>query len=306
MNAVFVDCTPELKAVIRGRQLSVPNNVAINYGDPSHDDLARLAGEADIVLVEHTKISEDVLTRCSNLKGIVFMGTGAESYVPVEWAKARGIPVLTTPGYGNTAVAEHAMALTFAAARKIAAMDAEIRMGTWLPRGGLQLKGSKVAVVGLGEIGRTYAGMASALGMEVAGWNRTPVDTPYFVADLDEAIQDASFISLHLALGEQTKNIINARRLAMLQKGAVLINTARAGLVDESALQDALASGHLSHAGLDVMWSEPLPADSRWRDSRNATLTAHAAYMTDDAYAELWLRTVAALDKITLQVASSS
>ena len=298
MNAVFVDCTPELSALIEQQRLSVPSGIKIHRGDPSLVELARMAREAEILMVEHTIIAESVLQDCSRLKGIVFMGTGAGSYVPVEFARAHGIAVVTTPGYGNTAVAEHAMALTFAAARQIVRMDAEIRAGAWLPAGGLQLKGSKVAVVGLGEIGRTYAEMASALGMRVAAWNRSRLEHPCFVDDLDEALRDADFISLHLALNDQTRHIIDARRLALLRPGAVLVNTARADLVDEAALQRAIGSGQVGHAALDVLWTEPLAPESPWRTEPHATLTAHAAYMTEEAYIELWHRTMQAVERL--------
>lgn len=292
MNAIFVDCTPELTAVIEQQALTVPDGVSIHRGDPSPAELVRLAQRAEILMVEHTVVPESVLAQCPNLRGIVFMGTGAGTYVPLDYARTRGITVLTTPGYGNTAVAEHAMALTFAAARKVAAMDAEIRAGDWLPQGGLQLKGSKVAVIGLGEIGRAYAEMAGALGMRVAGWNRSRVDLPCFLESLDEALSDAQFVSLHLTLNEQTRHIIDARRLSLLKQGAVLTNTARADLVDEEALRQALTSGQVGHAALDVLWTEPLAPDSPWRSERRATLTAHAAYMTEEAYIELWHRSI--------------
>ncbi|MGT2509587.1 2-hydroxyacid dehydrogenase [Cupriavidus basilensis] len=298
MKAVFVDCTPELNAVMNERHLLVPSDVHINFGDPTEAELRSLTEDADVLLVEHTIIPPAVLAHAKRLKGIVFMGTGAGTYVPLAEAEARGIQVVTTPGYGNCAVAEHAMALTFAAARKISVMDRAIRKGSWQSLGGIQLRGSKVAVVGLGEIGRTYADMARSLGMEVAGWNRSPVDEPYFVASLEDALHGADVVSLHLALNEQTQNIIDARRLSLLNPGAIVVNTARAGLIDEHALDDALRCGRISHAGVDVLWTEPLAEGSRWRESDSITMTAHAAYMTDEAYAELWKRTLLALDNL--------
>lgn len=295
MDAVFVDCTPELKAVIEARALSVPSYMRVNYGDPTEAEIIQLAKAADVICVEHTVISVRVLEECPNLKAIIFMGTGAGSYVPTDEAKQRGIKVLTTPGYGNVAVAEHAMALTFAAARKIVPMDQTVRAGLWQPRGGLQLRGSKIAIIGLGEIGQTYADMALNLGMRVAGWNRTPVDAAYYVKTLHEALKGAQFVSLHLALNAQTTGIIGQHELSLLSPGAVLINTARAALVDETALVSALESGQVGHAGLDVLWEEPLSAGNSWMQAEGVTLTPHAAYMTDEAYEELWKRTVSAL-----------
>jgi D-3-phosphoglycerate dehydrogenase len=298
MKTVFVDCTPELKAVIESRQLQVPSTLHINYGDPTREELCTLAGDADVICVEHTVLPVQALEANPKLRAIIFMGTGAGSYVPLEEARRRGIEVLTTPGYGNFAVAEHAMALTFAGARHIVDMDRTVRQGSWLPRGGLQLHGSKVAVIGLGEIGKTYASLAAGLGMQVAGWNRTPVDAAYYVPTINDALAGAKFLSLHLTLNDQTAGIIGERELDLLAPGAVVVNTARAGLINENALIAALDSGKIGHAALDVLWEEPLMPANSWRERRDATLTPHAAYMTDEAYEELWKRTLAALDKI--------
>lgn len=296
MKAVFVDCTPELASIISARSLSVPDYLHVHCGDPSDEELLALIKDADVVLVEHTQIAEQVLDQATGVKEFVFMGTGAESYLPVAKLRQRGALVHTVPGYGDRAVAEHAMALTFAGARRVAQMDRQLRHGIWRPLGGVQLWNAKVAVIGLGGIGSTYAAMAAALGMKVAGWNRSKVDSPFFIPDLEDALRNADFVSLHLALNEQTTHIIDAPQLALLKPGSVLVNTARANLVNEVALADAIASGQVGHAGLDVFWNEPLTSTSSWCTADGATLTAHAAYMTDDAYVELWRRTIDVLD----------
>lgn len=299
MDAVFVDCTAELNSVIKERDLPVPEGLRINHGDPTQEQLLGLTESVEVICVEHTPIPAFLLDESPNLRAIIFMGTGAESYIPVEEARRRGIKVLTTPGYGNLAVAEHAMALTFAAARKVALMDRAVRAGFWQPRGGEQLGGSKIAVIGLGEIGQTYARLAAGLGMEVAGWNRTPVDASYYVDSLEDALSGAKFLSLHLALNQHTIGIIGEHELNLLSHGAAVINTARAALIDESALASALASGQVGHAGLDVLWEEPLAPGNPWARNPCVTITSHAAYMTDAAYEELWKRTVGALRSLT-------
>src|SRR5688572_16850952 len=136
MRAVFVDCTEELRRVMELQSLPKPNHVRINYGDPTVDDLIRLGSEADVLLVEHTVIPREVLDACLGIRGIVFMGTGAGTYVDLNDTGRRNIEVLSTPGYGDQAVAEHALALMMAAARNIARMDREIRAGVWRPTGG--------------------------------------------------------------------------------------------------------------------------------------------------------------------------
>src|SRR5690606_16392105 len=150
-------------------------------------------------------VPASVLDACPSVRAIVFMGTGAGTYIDLDDAARRGITVRTTPGYGDRAVAEHAMALMFAAARRIACADYEIRQGLWRPSGGLQLQGLKLAVVGMGGIGTCMADLALAIGMRVSGWNRTPRDHGAFVADLDEALTNADVVSLHLALNAHTK-----------------------------------------------------------------------------------------------------
>ncbi|MEZ2410731.1 2-hydroxyacid dehydrogenase [Bosea sp. RCC_152_1] len=292
MRAIFVDCTPELARVIEQGGLPVPATVEINEGSPTEKELIDLCRGKDVILVEHTAVPPAVLDACPAVQAIVFMGTGAGTYVDLDDAARRGVKVCTTPGYGDRSVAEHAFALMFSAARGIAGMDRGIRAGTWTPAGGLQLKGEKLAVVGLGGIGGCMADLALGIGMEVAAWNRTPRDHPAYVAELDDALQGASVVSLHLSLTAETIGILDGRRLMLPNRGFILVNTARAGLVDEPALLRMLAEGQIGHAALDVFPQEPLSPASPYRELENATLTAHAAYMTDAAYKELWLRTL--------------
>lgn len=298
MRAVFADCTEELSFVIRDRRLPVPETVTINHGSPSERELIGLCRNADVLFVEHTVITPAVLDACPALRAIVFMGTGAGTYVDLVDAGKRGIQVLTTPGYGDRAVAEHAFALMFAAARNIVKMDREIRGGLWAPVGGLQLAGEKIAVVGLGGIGATMAQLASSVGMCVAGWNRTPRCEDWFVEDLDEALKDARVVSVHLSLTSDTRGLLDARRLGLPAHGFILVNTARAALVDQDALLAGLADGQIGHAALDVFPDEPLRSDNPYAGLESATLTAHAAYMTNAAYEELWRRTLAAFERV--------
>jgi D-3-phosphoglycerate dehydrogenase len=245
-------------------------------------------------------IPPEVFDACPSIRSVIFLGTGAGSYVDLQDLARREIAVVTTPSYGDRAVAEHALALMLAGARDVASMDREIRSGSWRPRGGLQLKGRRLAIVGLGGIGAEMAAMASALGMQVRAWNRTRKDHLDYVPALDEALREADVVSLHLALNDETFGILDGRRLGLLKRGSIVVNTARAALIDESALLEALDEGRVSHAALDVFPDEPLLADNSYVGRSDVTLTAHAAYMTDDAYVELWDRAVSALNKFTL------
>ncbi|NPD16771.1 glycerate dehydrogenase [Xinfangfangia sp. D13-10-4-6] len=298
-DAVFVDCTPELRAVMAARGLSVPAGVTIHEASPGPAEMIAMCRNARVMFVEHSPVPAEVLDGCPNLRAIVFMGTGAGSYIDLEDAQRRGIEVRTTPGYGDRAVAEHALALLFAAARNIAAGDREIRQGLWQPRGGLQLQGLKLTVIGMGGIGTCLADMAGALGMRVAGWNRSPRQHPAYVADLSQALSGADAVSLHLGLNAQTQGILGETQLSLPRRGFVLINTARAGLVDEGAFFAALDAGQIGHAALDVFPQEPLPPGNPYTTRENVTLTPHAAYMTDAAYEELWQRTLLAYQALS-------
>jgi D-3-phosphoglycerate dehydrogenase len=298
MRGVFVDCTDDLIEVIKRRNLPVPSSITINCGNPDQDTLILLCRDAEVLLVEHTVVTSAFLDACPSIRAVVFMGTGAGTYIDLDDAARRGLRVLTTPGYGDRAVAEHAFALMFAGSRRIAAMDRAIRGGEWLPTGGLQLLGRTVAVIGLAGIGTEFARLAGAIGMNVRAWSRTRRDVDGYTADLDEALAGADVVSLHLALNEQTAGILDTRRLRLPRRGFLLVNTARAGLVDEAALLQGLTDGTIGHAALDVFPDEPLPADSPYPALENTTLTAHAAYMTEDAYAELWKRTLAAFASV--------
>jgi D-3-phosphoglycerate dehydrogenase len=233
------------------------------------------------------------VARCSSLRHIVFLGTGAASYMNVEELERLGVTVHTIKGYGDTAVAEHTVALIFACARDIARMDRGIRAGVWSPREGVQLQGKSLGLVGLGGIGREVARIARGVGMEVIAWNRTPrleADIP--LVDLDTLLVNSDVISLHLALSDETRGFLDAARLARIKPGCILVNTARGALVDETALIDALASGRVRHAGLDVFHQEPLKPDHPLARLDNVTLSAHAAFRTLEASETLLRRAI--------------
>ena len=201
--------------------------------------------------------------------------------------------VHTIKGYGDTAVAEHTIALMFAAARDVARMDRDIRAGTWTPQEGMQLLGKTLGIIGLGGIGGEVARMGKGLGMEVIGWNRTPrADAPCPLVDIDTLLARADVVSLNLVLNDETRGFLDARRIARMKPGALLVNTARGALVDETALIDAVRSEHIRHAGLDVFHNEPLAADHPLAQLPNVTLTAHAAFRTLEASMTLLRRAI--------------
>lgn len=291
MKAWFVDCTPELADLFDTGAASVPPDVRINRGDPDEDAIPGMVQDAQVLMVVHTVIPDRVFAAAPGLRAIVFMGMGAGTYVKAALAKAHGVPVLTTPSYGSVAVVEQAFALMVAGARQVARMDREIRAGLWQPHGGMQLAGRKVAVLGIGGIGQAFAERCAAFGMRVAGWNRSPLDHPLFCADLDQAMNGADVVSLHLTLNDDTRGFLDAARPAQVARGCLIVNTARSQLIDRGALIAALDSGQVGHMATDVFDAEPLSPDDPLTGREEVTPTAHAAYMTRDAYLELWKRT---------------
>ena len=291
MKSIFVDCNNQLAPVFASVRRPDDPPIAIN-GEPFESaDLPRLLAGYEICLDDHSYMPTEVMSRCRGLKHIVFLGTGASSYMDVPALNALGIEVHTIKGYGDTAVAEHTMALIFACCRDLARMDRAVRAGTWEPLESMQLKGKTLGLIGLGGIGREVARIARGVGMDVIGWNRTPRPEVPMVG-LDELLQRADVVSLHLALDDETRGLLDAARIARMRRGAILVNTARGALIEETALLAALGSGHIRHAGLDVFHAEPLAPDHPLARMENVTLTSHAAFRTLEASMTLMRRAV--------------
>ena len=291
MKSIFIDCNDQLAPVW---------DKVIRPGDPvidvnrtafAREELPRVLNGYEIALDDHSYMPTELVAQCPQLKHIVFLGTGAASYMNVDELKSRGVNVHTIKGYGDTAVAEHTIALMFAAARDVARMDREVRGGIWTPQEGVQLFGKTLGVIGLGGIGSEVARMGKGLGMDVIGWNRTRrAGVP--LIDIDALLAKADVVSLNLVLNDETRGFLSKERIARMKPGAILVNTARGALVDEAALLDALNSGHIRHAGLDVFHAEPLKADHPLAKLPNVTLTSHAAFRTLEASMTLLRRAI--------------
>lgn len=284
-STVYIDCSPFMLALL---QEVMPDHAAtmnVNVGDPDPDELVALAADAEIILNGHTMMDAALLARLPSLREIIFLGSGASSYIDVSAADDLGIKVRTISGYGDRAVAEHATALMFSAARKVAAMDRDLRAGRWAPMEGMELSGRRLGIIGFGGIGQTFAEIGEALGMQVSIWNRSPPPARWspHALPLDELLSQCDVVSIHLALNDSTRGMIGAARIALMKPSAIVINTARAGVVDKVALFDALENKRIAHAALDVFDEEPLPADAIWLSLPNVTLTAHAGFKTADA-----------------------
>jgi D-3-phosphoglycerate dehydrogenase len=286
VRAIFVDANDSLAAVTE--RLIRPGDLPVGINrnpDIRPADLPGLLAGRAIAIDDHTQFPVEVVKQCPDLKHIVFLGTGARSYMDPEALKAEcGVEVHIIKGYGDTAVAEMAFALMWDAARQTAMMDSAIRRGDWPRVVGTQLTGKTVGLVGTGGIGAEMARLCAGIGMKVLAWNRSAKSLPgvEFVP-LDRLLAESDMVSVHLLLSDETRGFLSKEKLARMKPGAILVNTARGAIVDEAAMIAALESGHLGHAALDVFDQEPLPAGHPLTRLSNATLTAHAAFRTPEA-----------------------
>jgi D-3-phosphoglycerate dehydrogenase len=293
MKTIFIDCNPQLGAVWQRVYRPDDPAVTINTTPFEKNELPRIIGDYDIAIDDHSYMPSDLVRQCKNLKHIVFLGTGAASYMNVAEIEATGVKVHTIKGYGDTAVAEQTIALMMAACRDLARMDRNIRAGSWVTREGVQLFGKTLGIIGLGGIGSEVARIAKGLGMQVIGWNRTKrADANVTTVELDDLLQRADVISINLTLNDETRGFLDKARIARMKPGVIFINTARGALADEAALIEALKSGHIRHAGLDVFHNEPLKAGDPLASLENVTLSAHAAFRTLEASMTLLRRAI--------------
>lgn len=278
VRAIYIDCSPLMLALYR--ELGGLPSLEVIEADPPAEDIPRLIGDAAVLINGHTVVDAGLIARLPALKSIVFLGTGASSYVDMAAAERHGVRVRTIRGYGDRTVAEHAFALLMAAARDVARMDRDLRAGRWDTREGIELKGATLGLIGVGGIGSEMARMASAFGMRVLAWNRSgiPAGVPAEARELDDLLASSDAVSLHLALEPATRGFLDATRLGRLKRGAIFVNTARAAIVDEAALMDALRSGRIAHAAIDVFEPEPLPVGHPFTQIETVTLTSHAAW----------------------------
>jgi len=299
-RVVFLDCNDQLWPVFEKLSGRYETPVAVNRQPFVSADLPRLLEGCAICIDDHSYMPTDFIAQCKDLRHIVFLGTGPQSYMDLEALARLGVSVHAIKGYGDTAVAEHAIALMFTCARDIARMDQEIRQGTWRPREGVQLKGKRLGLIGLGGIGAEVARIAAGIGMDVVAWNRTPRrSAPATMIEVEDLLKSADVVSLHLALTPDTRGFLDRDRLGSMKPGAILINTARGALVDEAALIEALDSGQLRRAGLDVFALEPLKAEHPLAKHPAVTLSAHSGFRTYEASETLLTRALDIVARLT-------
>jgi D-3-phosphoglycerate dehydrogenase / 2-oxoglutarate reductase len=285
VRGVFVDANESLAVIFE--KLHKPGDPEVRiHRDPdiTPEQYPEILGGAEIAIVDHTALPTDIAKKCTGLKHVVFLGTGARSYMNPEELAAIGIQVHLIKGYGDTAVAECAIALMWEASRGLARMDRGIRAGNWLRDDAMQLTGKTLGLIGFGGIASQVARIALGSGMRVIAWNRSPKKHPKVeFVELDELLSESDVISIHLLLNDETRGLVSRACIEAMKPGVILVNTARGAIVDEEAMIEALNSGQIRHAGLDVFNTEPLPAGHPLTKIPNVTLSAHSAFRTPEA-----------------------
>jgi D-3-phosphoglycerate dehydrogenase len=285
VRGVFVDANEALALIFE--RLAKPGDPAVRIHrnpDVTPNQLPKILDGAEIAVVDHTALPTEIARQCAGLKHVVFLGTGARSYMNPEELAGLGITVHLIRGYGDTAVAECAIALMWAAARNLTQMDREMRAGNWLREDGMQLTGKTLGLIGFGGIAKEVARIARGSGMQVIAWNRTPRKaTGVEFVEYDELLAASDVVSVHLLLNDETRGFVSRGCIEAMKPGVILVNTARGALVDEEAMIEALQSGHIRHAGLDVFNIEPLPKNHPVTKLPNVTLSAHSAFRTPEA-----------------------
>lgn len=226
------------------------------------EELLQVIGSYDAIVVRsRTKVRKPVIDAATNLKVVVRGGVGVDN-IDVDYAQARGIKIMNTPGASTHSVAELTIAYLFALARPIVQATASMREGLWEKARfeGIEIQGKVLGIIGMGRIGMAVAARAAALGMVVLGYDsRTIGPAPFMqMVELDELLAKADFITLHLPLTEESRHMINATTIAKMKDKVRIVDCARGGVIDEDALYEAIRTGKVAGAALDVFENEPL------------------------------------------------
>ena len=257
------------------------------FGEIPREELFDLCADRDALIVNKVEVDEALLAACPNLK---YVGTFATGYnvVDIEACRRRGVTVCNAPNYSTHSVSQHVFALLLNFYGQISKYTSSVAAGDWIrsktftyfPYPTYELYGKTFGVFGYGNIGKSVAKIAEAFGANVVVSTRTPPKgCPYKIADFEELLKTSDILSLHCPLTEKTANLIDAKALRLMKSNAVLINTARGGLVDEAALADALNSGKIAGACLDTVAVEPMRADNPLYGAKNCLITPHIGWV---------------------------
>ena len=281
------DCPSVLAASPAFRSLQ-QELAGIEYFDTlpgSAQGLIERIRDADVVINirSSSPFSAEVFENCPRLQLVSLWGTGTDN-IDLAAAARHGVTITNTPAVSAFSVAEHALTLMLAAARRIPAQHQAVLDGKWPRGGGIELREKTLGIVGLGAIGRRFAELGQGIGMRVIAWTMHPRPEPgVAMVEFEPLLQQSDVVSLHLRLSDQTKGLIGKRQFSLMKPGAILVNTARGAIVDEAALIEALSSKRIAAAALDVFATEPLPSGHPLTSLDNVVLTPHCAGITPEA-----------------------
>ncbi len=294
MKAVVLDGHPENPGDLSWDWLGELGEYTVYDRCPDDEsEIIRRIGTAEIVITNKAQISAAVIDACPNLKYISVTATGY-NVVDYEYAKRRGIPVSNVPAYGTAAVAQFAIAMLLEICHHIAHHSQAVHEGRWehaedwcfwdYPL--IELDGKTLGIIGFGRIGQQTGRIAKALGMTVLASGSRPTDSGREIAEyveLDELLARADVIALHCPLFPETQGIINKDSIAKMKDGVIIINNSRGGLVVEQDLADALNSGKVAAAGVDVVSTEPIKGDNPLLTAKNCIITPHISWASKEA-----------------------
>lgn len=257
----------------------------IYYDEVAPDKLIETIGDADGVIVNKTQITSEIMQKCPNLK---YVGTFATGYnnIDVENASKYGVTVCNVPEYSTEGVAQFTIAFILYTASSLGKYVDSVANGDWIkcknfcyyPFEIVEVCGKTLGIIGFGSIGKRVAEIATALGMKVIISSRTKKECPYEFVSREELLKRSDWVSLHLPLSKETENLINEESISLMKNGAILINTARGGLIDENALANALKSGKIKASFHDVVKVEPMSENCPLFNIPNCYITPHVAW----------------------------
>ena len=262
--------------------------VVFDRSPRDEEEMIRRIGDADILVANKAKVSRRVIDACPNLKFITIQAAGYD-VIDYEYAREKGIPLSNVPDYGSAAVAQYAIALLLEICGRVGHHAEAVRQGRWAESGEwcfwdypmIELAGKTMGIIGFGRIGQHVGKMARALGMDVIAFNRSRKPEGALIADyveLDELLRRSDVISLHCPLFPETREIINKNTIAKMKDGVIILNNSRGALVAEQDLADALNSGKVCAAGLNVVSAEPIREDNPLLHAKNCIITPHISW----------------------------
>jgi len=301
MRILFTELLENRELVEKG----LPDDEVIVYDHPLRkEELIQAARDAEVLSVFiYTNVGREVIDNMPKLKLIVTRSVGFD-HIDAKYALERGIEVCHVPDYGAHVVAEHAFALLLAVAKNIVRADTFVKSGRTFefePFLGTEFKDKTIGVVGTGKIGAESIRIAKGFGMKVVAFDvyqNIPLSKKFGFEylTLDEVLEQSDYVTLHAPLTPETHHLINAESIARMKVGAILVNAARGGLVDTIALKEALESGHLAGAGMDVLEDEKHPSSDLLLNAPNLVITPHSAFFTKEALERIALTTLDIID----------